>query len=59
MSHDSLPKELSEVLWYDEALEKSSFSYFSEQLSFLSNIGPIWLKITQPTALEVFRNVLA
>ena len=59
MSHDSLSEDFFEVLWHDEVLDKSSLKHFSKQSSFLGNIDPIWLKITQPTALKSFRNILA
>ena len=39
MSHDSLSEDLFEALWHDEALDKSSLSHFSEEISFLGNIG--------------------
>ena len=60
MSHDSLPEDLFEVLWHDDALGKGSLTHFSKKKnSFLGNIDPIWLKIKQPTPLEIFRNILA
>ena len=59
MSHDSLSEDFFEVLWHDEVLDKSSLSHFSKKISFLGNIGPIWLTITQPIALKIFRDILA
>ena len=59
LSHDSLSEDLFEVSWHDEALDKSSPSHFSKKKFLFGQYGPIWLKITQPTALEVFRNILA
>ena len=34
LSHDSLSEDLFEVLWHDEALDKSSFTYFSKKFPF-------------------------
>ena len=36
--HDSLSEDLFEVLWHDEALDKSSLSHFSKKISFLGNL---------------------
>ena len=64
LSDDPLSENLFEVLWHDEALyvDKSSINYFSKKISFWSDMGPIWPKITQAyitlTALEIFRNIL-
>ena len=59
MSHDSFSESVFEVLQHDEALDKSSLSYFFEKISFLGNMDQIWFKVAQPTALEIFRNILA
>ena len=31
MSHDSLPEDLFEVLWHDDALGKGSLTHFSKR----------------------------
>ena len=31
MSHDSLPEDLFEVLWHDDALGKGSLTHFSKK----------------------------
>ena len=50
MSHDSFSEGLFEVLWLDEALDKSSFNHLSPKKFLGGNMSLIRLKITQPTA---------
>ena len=45
MYHDSLSEDLFEVLWHDEALDKSSLTHFSKRISFLGNISPFGSKL--------------
>ena len=54
--HDSLSENCFEILWYFETqyIDKSDVSQFSH----LSNMGPVWPKMTLLTALEIFRNIL-
>ena len=43
--HDSLSEDLFEVLWHDEALDKSSLTHFSKRIFFLGNISPFGSKL--------------
>ena len=49
------------IMRHNTYIDKSNVSQFFKIISFLSNTGPIWSKITQfiLAALKIFRNILA